>query len=187
MGKNYSHDMVGLIGERGVMHHLKIRRARPEEAARLTELSFAAKAYWNYPQSHYRRWQQELTITADYIAAHDVYVCGNGPKICGYYSLVILQEDLAVAGALLKAGVWLEHMFVDPASIGRGVGSRLFDHLCQEVHNSGSDSIHILADPHARPFYEKMGCIYQGECPSSIPGRTTPYLVCRLPRRGADG
>ena len=56
------------------MQSMKIRRALSEEAAWLTELSFASKAYWQYPQSYFRRWQQELTITAEYIETHDVYV-----------------------------------------------------------------------------------------------------------------
>ncbi len=169
------------------MPQLKIRKARPEEAGQLTELSFASKAHWQYPRRYYRRWQQELTVTADYIADHDVYVCCSGASVCAYYSLVILQEDLAVAGAVLKAGVWLEHMFVHPDRIGQGVGRLLFEHMCRVVREQGNDIIHVLADPHARVFYEKMGCLYQGECPSSIPGRTTPYLICALPRRMTDG
>ncbi len=162
------------------MQSKKIRRALPEEAAWLTELSFASKAYWQYPQSYYRRWQQELTITADYIETHDVYVCDDGSYPSGYYSLVILQEALVMSGVVLAAGVWLEHMFVHPDSIGKGVGTLLFNHIRGLVEKRGDNSIHLLADPHARLFYEKMGCVYQGECASTIPGRTTPYLICNL-------
>ena len=164
------------------MQSKKIRRAFPEEAAWLTELSFASKAYWQYPQNYYRRWQQELTITAEYIKTHDVYVCDDGSAPCGFYSLVILHEDLVVSGLVLTAGVWLEHMFVHPNSIGHGVGTLLFNHMCRIVDERGDNLIHLLADPHARLFYEKMGCEYQGECSSTIPGRTTPYLICNLDR-----
>ena len=162
------------------MRAKKIRKAIPEEAAWLTELSFASKAHWHYPQRYYRRWQQELTITAEYIETHDVYVCDDGSSPCGYYSLVILQEALAVSGIVLAAGVWLEHMFVHPDNIGQGVGTLLFTHMCRMVEKRGDRLIHLLADPHARSFYEKMGCVYQGECSSTIPGRTTPYLICYL-------
>ncbi|NNF46386.1 MAG: GNAT family N-acetyltransferase [Desulfofustis sp.] len=162
------------------MQYKKIRRALPEEAARLTELSFASKAYWQYPQSYYRRWQQELTITADFIDTHNVYVCDDGSSPCGFYSLVILHEALHVSGLVLAAGVCLEHMFVHPDNIGQGVGTILFNHMCQLVEEGGNSLIHLLADPHALLFYEKMGCVYQGECSSTIPGRTTPYLICNL-------
>jgi GNAT superfamily N-acetyltransferase len=162
------------------MQSKKIRRALPQEAPWLTELSFASKAYWRYPQSYFRRWRHELTITADYIETHDVYVCDDGSYPCGYYSLVILQEALGVSGLVLAAGVWLEHMFVHPDNIGQGVGTLLFKHMCRLVEARGDNPIHLLADPHARQFYEKMGCEYQGDCPSTIPGRTTPYLICNV-------
>ena len=162
------------------MQSTKIRRALPEEAAWLTELSFASKAHWHYPQSYYRRWQQELTITADYIESHDVFVCDDGSSPCGYYSLVVLEEAFTVSGVVLAAGVWLEHMFVHPDNIGQGVGTLLFNHMCRLVEARGDNLIHLLADPHARAFYEKMGCEYQGECASTIPGRTTPYLIYDL-------
>jgi maltose O-acetyltransferase len=168
------------------MHCRTIRRALADEAAWLTELSFAAKAHWRYPQSYYRRWRQELTITAEYIETHDVYVCDDGSAPCGYYSLVTLDEALAVSGVVLAAGVWLEHMFVHPDHIGQGVGTLLFDHGCSLVEEGGETVMHVLADPHARRFYEKMGCVYQAEWPSSIPGRTLPYLICSLERGGAS-
>ena len=167
------------------MNQVNIRRARAEEASALTDLSFASKAHWKYPQSYYRLWQQELTITADYIDEHAVYVGESGCRICGYYSLVELREDLSSAGIVLKAGMWLEHMFVHPETIGKRVGTLMFVHMCGLVEEQGGTAIHLLADPHARMFYEKMGCGYQEEYPSSIPGRTTPYLVFELPNRAA--
>lgn len=165
------------------MQQVNIRRARAEEASTLTDLSLASKAHWKYPQNYYRLWQQELTITADYINEHTVYVCESGGGICGYYSLVELEEDLSTAGIVLKAGIWLEHMFVHPETIGEKIGTRMFNHLCGVVEGLGGSIIHLLADPHARLFYEKMGCVYQQEYCSSIPGRTTPYLIFELHNR----
>lgn len=169
-----------MIEGQSQMQAMNIRRAKTEEASELTELSFASKAYWNYPQGYYQRWQQELTITADYIETHGVYVCISGHRICGYYSLVELREDLHTAGIVLGAGIWLEHMFVDPEYIGETIGTGMFKHMCRVVEGRGGTIVHLLADPHSRRFYEKMGCSYVEEYPSSIPGRTTPYLTCEL-------
>ena len=168
------------------MDHVTIRRARTKEASALTDLSFASKAHWKYPPDYYRLWRQELTITSEYIGEHAVYVCEHGCRICGYYSLVDLSEDLPSAGIVLRAGIWLEHMFVHPESIGQRAGTRMFDHMCCVVAEQGNTAVHLLADPHARGFYEKMGCTYQEEYPSSIPGRTIPYLVYELPNRATD-
>jgi hypothetical protein len=49
--------------------------------------------------------------------------------------------------------------------------------MCGLIEQRGETVLHVLADPHARFFYEKMGCLYQTQWPSSIPGRTLPYLI----------
>ncbi|RJQ84641.1 MAG: GNAT family N-acetyltransferase [Desulfobacteraceae bacterium] len=64
--------------------------------------------------------------------------------------------------------------------MGQGIGTKLFDHLRQRCIAKGIKELGILADPNARGFYEKMGCRYQGEHPSTIMNRTTPFwqLLC---------
>ncbi len=159
------------------MKTIRIRKAIAEDASVLTDLSFASKQYWNYPQSYFEPWQQELTISEDYIAHHDVFVFEEQDRVCGYYSLVTLKNDLRVGNILLTSGTWLEHMFVHPERIGTTIGTQLFTHMHQLLESRGVAEVNILADPHARLFYEKMGCEYAGEFPSTIEGRTTPCLV----------
>ena len=91
-------------------------RARPDQAARLTQIAHAAKSYWGYPAQWIELWHNQLTITSAYIAANPVWVA--------------VDEDLVVLGfyALTGAGerLNLEHMWVQPQSFGAGVGSMLF-------------------------------------------------------------
>lgn len=164
----------------GPADHIIIRPAHKDEAPLLTEISFAAKGYWNYPLEYYAVWKNELTITPAYIANNDVLVYEDDGVAVGYYSLVELREDLRVAGIMLDKGFWLEHMFVAPQHIGKGIGTRLFDHLRRRCRARGIVRLGILADPHARGFYEKMGCEYLREVPSTIKQRTTPYLHLRI-------
>lgn len=156
-----------------------IRPARPEEAAELTGLSFRSKGWWGYPASYFEIWRGELTISAHDIAGKTVFVHEDKavPGITGYYSLVLLEEDLMFSGGVLARGWWLEHMFVEPVYIGRGIGARLFRHMRETCRGRRITTVGILADPHARGFYEKMGCVYLGEYASTIPGRTTPHLA----------
>ena len=158
-----------------------IRRAGKNDAAVLTDLSFRSKAYWQYPSHYFDIWKDELTVTPDYIAANILYVCEDDRtgQLTGYYSLVFLAQDLVFPGGVLRHGWWLEHMFVDPGFIRRTIGIQLFYHLQQVCKNRCIDRVGILADPNARGFYEKMGCIYRGEYASTIPGRTTPHLEYR--------
>jgi maltose O-acetyltransferase len=157
-----------------------IRRAEKNEAQLLTDLSFRSKAYWGYPESYFQIWKDELTLTAAYIEKNDVFVFETEERIAGYYSMVKLDADLEISGIRLEKGFWLEHMFVLPDHIGRKIGSHLFKDLADRCEEKGIAQLKILADPNARVFYEKMGCRYHRDVPSTIKGRTTPLLsFCR--------
>lgn len=157
-----------------------IRPATRDDAATLTRISFEAKGYWDYPEAYFETWKNELTISPDYIEKNDVHVYQLGRTVAGYYSIVNLPEDVAISGIRLTKGFWLEHMFVNPPKIGKGIGSKLFRHLVKRCEEVGISEVGILADPNSRGFYEKMGCLYVGEFPSTIKNRTTPYLTLRF-------
>ena len=154
----------------------------PSDAAELTELSFRSKGYWGYPAHYFEIWKDELTVSAGDMAGKAIFVHEDhrSGRATGYYSLVFLEKDLVFSGGVLDRGWWLEHMFVDPVLIGKGIGSRLFQHMQEICLQRRIGSIGILADPHAQGFYKKMGCVYLGEFASSIPGRTTPRFQYRV-------
>jgi GNAT superfamily N-acetyltransferase len=160
-----------------------IRDATIQDAEILTKLSFRSKGYWGYPEEFFEAWSHELTISPDYIQNNDVFVFENEGEIVGYYSIVELKDDFDVSGFRIRKGFWLEHMFIDPRSIGKGIGTQMFDHLRKRCDERRIKELGILADPHSKGFYEKMGCEYRCECPSTIKNRTTPYLLLKLPRR----
>ena len=153
-----------------------IRPAIVTDSEVLTTISFASKAYWKYPKTYFEIWQNELTITPQYIEKNDVFVYESGESVRGYYSVAILKEDIEVSGINIDKGTWLEHMFVDPPYIGKGIGSKLFAHLRKRCATVNIPVLGILADPNSRGFYEKMGCFYIRDYPSTIKGRTTPLL-----------
>ncbi len=157
-----------------------IRAAKSNEADVLTEISFASKGYWNYPDEYFKIWRKELTIQSAYIVENDVFVFEDKNTIIGYYSIVEINEDIEVAGITINKGFWLEHMFIEPQHIGHGIGTLLFSHLRKRCIKNGIIELKILADPNARGFYEKRGCIYIDERPSTIENRTTPLLHLHL-------
>ena len=160
-----------------------IRRAKIQEAEILTKISFSSKGYWNYPEEFYGIWSKELTISSDYIRKNDVFVFENESKIIGYYSIVDLKDDIEVSGIKISKGCWLEHMFIEPQRIGKGIGTKMFEHLLEWCTSQGFYKLGVLADPNSRGFYEKMGCEYKFEYPSTIKDRTTPYLHLKIRRR----
>jgi len=156
-----------------------IRHAKQTEAGILTEISFSSKGYWGYPKEYFDIWSKELTISHEYIQNNDVFVFQNDTIILGYYSIVELNNDIEVSGITISKGFWLEHMFIEPLSIGKGIGSKMFDHLQKRCRKRGITKLSILADPNSKGFYKKMGCEYKKEYPSTIRNRTTPLLILK--------
>lgn len=157
-----------------------IRSGKSNEADVLTEISFASKGYWHYPEEYFKAWHNELTISSEYIEENDVLVFEKRDAIIGYYSIVELKENIEISGIKIDKGFWLEHMFIEPQHIGHGIGTLLFRHLRERCVARSITELKILADPNARGFYEKMGCIFMGEYPSTIKNRTTLLLHLQL-------
>lgn len=144
---------------------MKIRPAQATDASRLTAIAFAAKGHWGYPEEWLRLWEQELTVTADDIRRYDVFLAEDKEVVVGFYAV---SSD-APAGEL-------EHMWVDPDSIGRGIGSQLFSHALQSAAEQGIRLLRIASDPNAEGFYLDKGARRIGIVPSTPEGRELPLL-----------
>ncbi|SFM27421.1 GNAT family N-acetyltransferase [Pelosinus propionicus] len=143
------------------MHDLEIRKAVADDSKVLTQISFMSKRYWNYPEQYFEIWKDELTITPSYIQNNIVYLAERDGQVLGYFSLVQVDE-----------GFWLEHIFIMPKCIGKGIGSKLIATLKSKCKELKIDKVNILSDPNAKGFYDKLGACYLGESPSNIEGRT---------------
>jgi GNAT superfamily N-acetyltransferase len=148
--------------------NLTIRRAAPEEAAALTTIAHDAKRHWGYPEHWIAHWQDDLTISPDFVARNQVYVAEREGDLLGFYALVIKNEKAE-----------LDHLWVGPAHIGSGVGKELFLHAMRTASGQSIDAVEILSDPNAAGFYRKMGAHQIGEATSEIDGqsRTLPKLI----------
>jgi GNAT superfamily N-acetyltransferase len=70
----------------------------------------------------------------------------------------------------------LEHCWVLPAYIGRGIGARLVEHAAATCRAASATTLRIAADPFAEGFYRRMGARPAGTVPSTPRGRTLPLL-----------
>jgi N-acetylglutamate synthase-like GNAT family acetyltransferase len=152
------------------MTAFRIRRAEPGEAVRLTAIAHAAKRHWGYADELIALWADDLTVTADEVVAR-AFWC--------------VEEDGAIAGfcALSPDGAELDHLWVDPPAMGRGHGAALLRHAIACARALGGDVLGIASDPHAEPFYLRMGALRAGEVASTPAGRVLPLLVVRLDER----
>lgn len=149
-----------------------IRRARTNDSEILTEISFASKRYWNYPEEYYEIWRDELTITQSYVDENIVYVALRDDKILGYFSIVEVKETFWVNEIEVLKGFWLEHIFIEPDYIGKGIGTKLIELAKVICKERGIEKVFIFSDPNSRGFYDEIGARYIQESPSSIKGRT---------------
>ena len=152
--------------------NIVILSADEKESNILTSISFAAKRYWNYPEEYFDVWKEELTITPDYINKNQVYVAKINGEVIGFVSLVEVKDDFQVGELLITKGFWLDHIFIRPELIGKKVVSKLIEFVKEWCRNQNISYLHILSDPNAKGFYNRIGADYIKEVPSSIKGRT---------------
>lgn len=161
------------VGYTAPMWTGRIRPAQTGEAAELTRLCRRAKAHWGYGKAFMRLAEPALAVTVEMIEGGCVLVAEESDgRTLGVAAAAAQDADGAADLSLL---------FVEPEAIGRGIGRRLFDEIAARVRAWGASRLVILSDPHAVPFYERLGAVRIGDAPSdAIPGRRLPLLAYRL-------
>jgi GNAT superfamily N-acetyltransferase len=147
---------------------IRIIRARPEQAERLSQIAYAAKSYWGYPSQWIELWHNQLTITRQFILHNEVYAAVDDDEtVLGFYALAGSGERVV-----------LEHLWVQPRSLHAGVGRKLFEHAVALATQLGAQRIEIESDPNAEGFYQKMGAETVGEVTYELEGlpRSLPLM-----------
>ena len=157
---------------------IHIREARSGEAEDLSDVAYRSKGYWGYNPETLDQWAGPLTITEEYLEANPTFVAyeeDDEERILGFCALLCDQ------------GRWeLDHMWVIPEAIGRGIGARLFLRACEEAELLGASSLWILSDPSAEGFYKHMGAVRIDQQTTVVDGteRILPILSIRLTTEG---
>jgi len=148
-----------------------ITRSRSSQSERLTEIAHAAKRHWGYPERWMELWKGALTITPEYISNNGVYSATDGEEVVGFYALIISGDKAT-----------LDHLWVDPKYIGRGLGKALFNHAVENAADHHVSVIEVESDPNAEGFYKHMGARRIGETSSELDGqeRVLPLLSLEI-------
>ncbi|MBA3651051.1 MAG: GNAT family N-acetyltransferase [Chthoniobacterales bacterium] len=147
---------------------MQIIRAQPTDAPGLSAIAFTAKAHWGYPAHWLEQWRDQLTITSDFIAANETFKATIAERAVGFHALLRTQETTR-----------LEHLWVLPDQMGKGIGRALFTHAATRAAALGVFRLTIEADPNAEPFYRHLGAVRIGSTSSKIEGqhRELPLLA----------
>jgi GNAT superfamily N-acetyltransferase len=138
---------------------MKIVRALPEDAAELSSIAREAKGHWGYPESWLRQWDGVLTLSQGYVEEHPVYAVASGGGFLGFFALVQRGADAQ-----------LDHFWVRPSAMGKGLGRRLFEFAEEVGRLAGATTLRVESDPHAEGFYLRMGAVRFGEVPAAMDG-----------------
>lgn len=154
----------------------QLREACVDDAQKLSELALRSKAVWGYSEEFLEACRAELRVAPTDISHADwpcIVAISKNPleqRLIGFY---LLRTTSALVAEL-------DALFVEPGSLGQGMGRRLLEHALNVLRVHRFKSLEIQSDPGAVGFYERMGAHLEGERPSgSIIGRSLPFL--RLP------
>lgn len=148
---------------------LVIQKAEAKDSSILTEISKSAKAYWDYPEEWLQLWDNDLTITTTQIQEHQVFKLMQEGEILGF--CMIIEE-----GGLVE----IEHLWIRPKHIGKGLGKHLLTAVLQKVIAKSHTTLSVLADPNVVGFYEKFGLATVKYLPGQPEGRVLPLMQSSL-------
>jgi GNAT superfamily N-acetyltransferase len=145
---------------------VRIRKALAGDDERLREIAAAAKAYWGYDPELVASWARSISFSAP---LQETYVAEaeNDPVA---WAAVEPKEDV----------IWLADMWVEPAWIGKGVGTLLFRHCAVRARELGGTSMEWEAEPNSVGFYEKVGARYLRDGEPGEWGRVLPVMGVAL-------
>ena len=136
-----------------------IRRACPDEATLLHDLTGRSALHWGY-EPEFLDWEPEsIAVTTEFLARSITYVLEADGVVNGYYALVGEPPEIS-----------LDKLFVEPNLIGTGRGKRLWLHAIATARSMGATALTFFADPNAAPFYRAMGAEWVREEVTTRPG-----------------
>ena len=127
-----------------------IRRARAEDGDRLREITRLSKGYWGYDENLVREWSDGFDFSPKKFREQELYVAELNGQIVAWMGLVPPISGVAL----------LDDLWVEPSTIGHGVGSTLFTVARQRAEALGASLMEWEAEPNALGFYKKMGGRY---------------------------
>jgi GNAT superfamily N-acetyltransferase len=145
--------------------HVDIRAATVQDGDRLREIAVSAKGYWGYEQQRVREWGASLDFSHDGLRRKEVYVAEIGGRIIGWAGLIPRGEVC-----------WLDDLWIEPASIGTGIGTLLFEHAAERATMLAAQRMEWEVEPNALGFYEKMGGRHLRDGEPSEWGRILPVM-----------
>jgi N-acetylglutamate synthase-like GNAT family acetyltransferase len=141
----------------------RLRRATEADDARIREVAEASKGYWGFEPERVRAWPASLDLS------REIWVAERGGRIVAW-AAVLPPAD---------GSCELDDLWVEPESMGSGVGRDLFEQAATRGRELGARSLRWEAEPNAVGFYKRMGAATVGSATSAW-GRELPVMEVAL-------
>jgi ribosomal protein S18 acetylase RimI-like enzyme len=132
---------------------VRVRTAEPADLAALTDIFRRSSLSNERDRPNLLAHPEVLELCETSIAERRTRVATvRGGRIVGFVTTELVADALE-----------LEDLFVDPDWMRRGIGRELIMDAMATARDRGIVRIVVTANPHARPFYDKAGFVYDGE------------------------
>lgn len=132
---------------------MNVRPARPDERAALEDLqrrsSLSQEAYREALLAN----PEAIELPLEHVSGGNCFVAERDGVVIAF-AVVLPQPD---------GGAELDGLFVEPDMFGRGAGRLLVEAACGRAREWGAPAMFVVANPHARGFYEACGFRLTGE------------------------
>ena|SRR5690606_33202337 len=126
----------------------------------LTATAVNSKMIWGYSEEQMSLWQTELEVTSTYILQNKVVKCFDNDNFIGFFAIQIYNEIPEI-----------DHLWLLPGKTNQNYGRKIFQYILEYITSIGFTSIKLVAEPHAKGFYDKMGGKIINKHESKISGR----------------
>jgi ribosomal protein S18 acetylase RimI-like enzyme len=135
----------------------RIRDARPDEAPALEALQRRSSAVWEEYRAPLAAHPDAIEPPHRAIAEARARVAVDAARRPLGFSVVLPVEN---------GRCELDDLFVEPDSMGLGVGRLLVEDVATRAAAAGASRVDVIANPNALGFYERVGFRVTGEAPT---------------------
>ena len=111
------------------------RPSQPDEAAVLSDIAIESKGHWGYSREQLEVWRKDLRILPSYIKANTIETIWQDELKVGFFAIKLNPKPI------------LDHLWLLPKAIGRGIGKFGFSKSGCHRRENGGQGFHY----HLRP------------------------------------
>lgn len=121
-------------------------KATAADCQDLSDVAIRSKRHWGYSKEAMELWNQNLTMTEEFLDSHTVIKATLEDDIVGFFALEEIQPTTRIA-----------QYWIDTPYMRRGYGSAMFKYLKSFLKQKDVEKATIVLDPHGLAFFERHG------------------------------